>query len=254
MMPYIAWNTIALGPVTLHVWGVFVGLGFFFAALAAGWLAKRRGDDAKVLYDLAAWMVLAGMVGGRLGHVLFYELPYYVQHPLDVFAVWEGGLSMFGGLLASTVVGILFLRRRKVDVWRYADAAAFGLPVGFAIGRIGCFLIHDHPGTATHFVLGVQYPDGVVRHDLGLYEALNGLVLALVFVGMAYRKLPAGWFLAVFCMEYGVYRLATDALRTVDTRYAGLTPGQYLGAVLALVGVTLAVWIKRGRKKASLID
>lgn len=248
MIPYLEWKTIMVGPLTLHVWGLFVGLGFFLAALAAGWLAKRRGDDAKIIYDLAAWMVLAGMLGGRLGHVLFYELPYYLAHPFEIFAVWEGGLSLFGGLIASTIVGLWFLKKKRVNVWRYADTAVFGLPVGFAIGRIGCFLIHDHPGTATDFALGVQYPDGVVRHDYGLYEVINGAFLAAIFFVMATRKVKTGWFIAVFSMEYGLFRLVTDGWRVADTRYFGLTPGQYLGALLLLIGVGIAVWITRRKK------
>lgn len=253
MIPYITWTTIPIGPLTLHVWGLFVALGFAAAAWAAGWLARRRGGDAQVVYDLAARMVVTGMVGGRLGHVILYEPAYYLAHPLEVFAVWEGGLSLFGGLLVSVVAGVWYLRVRRVDVWRYADAVAFGLPVGFAVGRIGCFLIHDHPGTAIDFALGVQYPDGVVRHDLGLYEVLNGVLLAALFAVMARKRVPVGWFLAVFAMEYGMFRVLTDGLRAVDSRYAGVTPGQYLGGVLVVVGVALAVWITRGTRGAGVL-
>lgn len=253
MIPYITWTTIPIGPLTLHVWGLFVALGFAAAAWAAGWLARRRGGDAQVVYDLAARMVVTGMVGGRLGHVILYEPAYYLAHPLEVFAVWEGGLSLFGGLLVSVAVGVWYLRARRVDVWRYADAVAFGLPVGFAVGRIGCFLIHDHPGTATDFVLGVQYPDGVVRHDLGLYEVLNGVLLAALFVVMAQKRVPVGWFLAVFAMEYGMFRVVTDGLRTVDSRYAGMTPGQYLGGALVVAGIALVVWITRGKRSVGVL-
>ena len=248
MLPFISWHTIALGPITLQVWGLFVASGFLVGALVAQWYAKRRGDDPDVIAGLAVWMIAAGMVGGRVGHVLFYEFPYYVAHPLEAFAVWHGGLSMFGGLIACILVGVWYLRRHHVDVWKYCDTAIFGLPFGIAIGRVGCFLIHDHPGTATHFALGVQYPDGVTRHDLGLYEAINGAAMAVVFLLLARRKLPVGVYVGVFSLWYGVFRVVTDTLRTVDTRYLGLTPGQYLGAVLAAFGVGVLVWITRRQK------
>lgn len=248
MIPYVEWKTIVLGPLTLQVWGLFVALGFLVGALVAQWYAKRRSENADVIAGLAVWMIAAGMIGGRLGHVLFYEFSYYAAHPLEIFALWHGGASMFGGLIACVVVGVWYLRRRKVDIHAYADTAIFGLPFGLAVGRIGCFLIHDHPGTATHFALGVQYPDGVTRHDLGLYEVLNSLLMAGVFLILARRKVRAGVFIGVFSVWYGVFRVIADILRTVDTRYFGLTPGQYLGGLLAIFGIVMFVWIT-GRQK-----
>lgn len=248
MIPFLEWKTIVIGPVTLQVWGLFVALGFLVGALVAQWYAKRNGENPDVIAGLAVWMIAAGMIGGRLGHVLFYEFAYYAAHPLEVFAVWHGGLSMFGGLIACVLVGVWYLRRHHVDVWKYCDMAIFGLPFGIAIGRIGCFLIHDHPGTATHFALGVQYPDGVTRHDLGLYEAINGAAMAAVFLALARRKPPVGVYVGAFSLWYGVFRVVTDALRTVDTRYLGLTPGQYLGVLLALFGAGVLVWITRRQK------
>lgn len=247
MIPFIAWNTIELGPVTLHVWGLFVALGFACGAFMAGRFAKRRGDDPNVIYDLTGWLVLTGIVGGRLGHVLFYEPAYYLAHPFEIVAIWNGGLSLFGGLIVSSVFGIWFLRRKHVDVWRYADAVAFGLPFGKAVGRIGCFLIHDHPGTATDFVLGMKFPDGTVRHDLGLYLAINGAVLAAVMLWLSRKPRSSGTYVAVFCVWYGVVRFGLDFLRIVDVRYAGFTPGQYFS--LALIGVGVAVWITKRPKR-----
>lgn len=253
MIPYIEWKTIALGPLTVHVWGIFVALGFLVGAAAAGWFAKKTGLKQGVIFDLATWMILAALIGGRLGHVLFYEFPYYAAHPAEIFAIWEGGLSMFGGLIACTLVGIWYLRKKRVDVWRYANATAFGLPFGMMIGRIGCFLIHDHPGTATDFALGVQYPDGVVRHDHGLYEIINGIAMALVFLWLAKRQRPIGTYVGVFSVWYGVFRFTTDFLRMVDTRYFGLTPGQYLGLLLAIVGGAV-LWITKRQKTGEVLD
>lgn len=250
MIPYFEWRAIIIGPLTLQVWGLFVALGFLVGAVVAQWFAKRRGESADIIAGLAVWMLAAGMVGGRLGHVLFYQFPYYAAHPLEIFALWHGGASMFGGLITCVVVGLWYLRRREVDLWAYADTTIFGLPFGLAVGRIGCFLIHDHPGTATHFVLGVQYPDGVTRHDLGLYEALNSALMAAVFLWLARRKTRAGVFIGVFSLWYGTFRVITDTLRTVDTRYFGLTPGQYLGGVMALFGIAALVWITRRQKQA----
>ena len=248
MIPYIEWKTIELGPLTLQVWGLFVALGFLAGTLAAAWLARRRGQDPKIVYDIVPWLVVAGMVGGRLGHVLFYDLPYFIHHPAEIFAIWHGGLSVFGGFLACLAVGVWYLRRRQVDVWQYADTLVFGLPFGKAIGRIGCFLIHDHPGTATDFVLGVKYPDGIVRHDHGLYLSINGFIMALVFLWLARRPRPAGTYIAIFSLWYGFVRFFLDFYRAIDTRYFGLTPAQYLCVILFIFGLGTAVWIRKKQK------
>ncbi len=237
MIPYINWTTIELGPITLRVWGMFVALGFLVGAYMAGRMAKSHGDDPKIIYDLTFWLMLAGLIGGRLGHVLLYDPAPFIADPWSVLKIWEGGLSVYGGFIACAIVGLVYLRKHQVDVHRYTDYCLFGLPFGYAIGRIGCFLIHDHPGTATSFILGVKYPDGTVRHDLGLYLSLQAGVLALIFLWISRKPRPEGAYIAGFCVWYGVMRFFLDYLRLIDVRYWGLTPGQYLS--LALIGVGL---------------
>ena len=237
MIPYIEWTSIELGPISLHVWGLFVALGFIAGAYTAGWMAKRRGDDPKIIYDLAAWIVIAAMIGGRLAHVLFYDFAHYLESPGEIFAIWHGGMSIFGGFAGALLVTIWYLRKKHVDVWRYTDSMIFGLPVGLFIGRIGCFLIHDHPGTATDFVLGVEYPDGVTKHDHGLYLSINGLVLAVIFIILARKKRPVGTYIAVFTIWYGCVRFFLDFYRIIDVRYGGLTPAQYFSIGLAVFGI-----------------
>ncbi len=249
MIPYLALTTFSIGPLTLHAWGLLVALGFLFGAFIAARLAKQRGDDASIIWDMLTWVAIAGMVGGRLGHVLFYDPGYYGAHLAEIFEIWKGGLSIYGGFILASITGIFYLRYRKVDLLRYADIVAFGMPFGMWIGRIGCFLIHDHPGTATHFLLGVQYPDGVIRHDLGLYESINAFVLAMLFLWLSRRQRPIGMYLAVFSIWYGATRFGMDFLRVVDIRYFGFTPGQYFSIVLFGIGIFFIMWIKRGAKK-----
>ncbi|MFZ2682020.1 MAG: prolipoprotein diacylglyceryl transferase [Patescibacteria group bacterium] len=249
MLPYLEWRVIQLGPINLQVWGMFVGLGFLLGAVAAAWLAKRRGQDSKLVFDILPWLIFAGIVGGRLGHVFFYDWSYFAQHPLEIFAVWQGGASIFGGLIACLAVGIWYLRRRQLDVMAYADTLIFGLPFGLWIGRIGCFLIHDHPGTATDFVLGVKYPDGIVRHDHGLYLSINGFLMAMTFLWLARKPRPVGLYLAIFAIWYGVVRFGLDFYRVADTKYAGLTPAQYFCVALVAAGVGVLVWINKRLKR-----
>jgi phosphatidylglycerol:prolipoprotein diacylglycerol transferase len=249
MIPSFSLTSFSIGPLTVQVWGMLVALGFVVGAGAAGWMAKKRGLKANIVYDLAPWLVIAGMVGGRLGHVLLYDPGYYLARPLEIVALWEGGMSVFGGFLACIACGVWYLKKKQVDVHAYADVLVFGLPVGKIFGRIGCFLIHDHPGTLTDFALGVRYPDGEVRHDLGLYLAINALVMAAVFFWLAKRGARQGTYIVIFLIWYGIVRFSLDFLRVVDVRYAGLTPGQYLSLLFVLGGIGYGLWIKHGVKK-----
>ncbi len=241
MIPFIELKTIALGPLTIQAWGLMVALGILAGTIVAARLAERRGLDASVVWDVAVWITAASMIGGRLFHVAFYDPGTYIADPLQIFAIWKGGLSMFGGLVGATIAALWFLRRKKLDLLVYADTLCHGLPIGIGIGRIGCFLIHDHPGTLTDFVLGAKFPDGSVRHDLGLYESIYGFVLAIVFLALAKRNAKPPTYLVVFLSTYGTFRFFADFLRIVDARYLGLTPAQYLS--IAMVG--LAIWIRQ---------
>jgi phosphatidylglycerol:prolipoprotein diacylglycerol transferase len=249
VIPYFQYTQFNIGPIPIQVWGLMVALGFLIGTQASIWMYKKRGLDPKVAWDLLFWVVLGSMVFARLFHVFFYKPEFYLANPLEIVAIWHGGLSMIGGLIGAVIAGLWYIRKKKLDVWKYADASVFGLPIGYAIGRIGCFLIHDHPGTATDFFLGVKYPDGVVRHDLGLYHAIDGAVLFIVFLLLAKRKAKTGTYVVTFLIWYGVTRFLLDFLRAtdgaiVDTRYFGLTPAQYVS--LGMVGA--GVWCARKYK------
>ncbi len=245
MIPFIGLKTISLGPLTIQVWGLMVALGILAGTATAARLAKRRGLDASVVWDVAVWITVASMIGGRLFHVVFYDPATYLADPLQIVEIWKGGMSMFGGLVGATIAALWFLRRKKLDLLVYADTLCHGLPIGIGIGRIGCFLIHDHPGTLTHFVLGTTFPDGSVRHDLGLYESLYGFALAIVFALLAKRNAKPPTYLVVFLSAYGIFRFLADFLRIVDTRYFGLTPAQFLSVVMVGGAIVLSLRAKR---------
>ncbi|MFA5946690.1 MAG: prolipoprotein diacylglyceryl transferase [Patescibacteria group bacterium] len=239
MIPFIEWHTIQFGPITLQVWGLFVALGFLLGGYMAARMAKARGENPNVVYELGPWLILAGLVGGRLGDVLLYRPGFYLQNPLEIIMLWHGGASFFGGLIACIAVIVWYLRKKQLDFWKYADVMAFGLPFGYALARVGCFLIHDHPGTATDFILGVRYPDGIIRHDLGLYHMIDGAILGLLFLWLSRKPRPVGMYLATFTVWYGVTRFFLDFLRAAETMYLGLTPAQYLSIGLVIFGVWL---------------
>ncbi|HLD17740.1 MAG TPA: prolipoprotein diacylglyceryl transferase [Patescibacteria group bacterium] len=248
VFPYIEWHTFHLGPLTLQVWGMFVALGFLIGAAVSARQARRKGIDPALIWDLTGWVMIGAFLFARVSHVFFYEPSFYLTHPAEILAIWNGGFSSIGGFVGATLFGLWFLRRRKVNILSVVDAAVFGLPLGYGIGRIGCALIHDHPGRPTSFFLGERYPDGVVRHDHGFYLSLLGFFLFLLFLILKRRNPPEGMYPAVFLIGYGVARFFLDFLRAttgpiVDTRYFFLTPAQYFSLGMVVVGVWILVKI-----------
>ena len=235
-IPYIQSHTWSLGPLVFQTWGTFVALGILLGLLVSRKRAKSLGLDDRIIFDCATWTIIAALVGSRLAHILFYEPATYIANPLEIFRIWNGGMSVMGGFAAAFLVGVWFLRKKQVDIWRYADAMIFGLPVGLMIGRIGCFLIHDHPGTASDLILSVKYPDGVSRLDHGLLLSINGGLMALFFLWLSRKTRPAGTYVAAFALWYGVIRFILDFYRIIDAKYFGLTPAQYISALMAGFG------------------
>jgi len=231
MIPYFHFTTIPLGPISIQVWGTMVALGILAGAWAAARMAEHRGQNPKFIWDLTFWVVLGAFLFAKL-FMVFYD-------PLAILAT--SGFSLIGGFIGAMLFGIVFLRKKQVDVWAYSDTAVFGLPLGLCIGRIGCFLIHDHPGTLSDSILAVAYPDGD-RLDHGLLLSMNGLLLFLAFLLLAKRRAQTGTYLIVFLIWYGIVRFILDFYRAVDgpivdARFFGLTPAQYASVVMGCVGL-----------------
>lgn len=246
MIPYFQIITFKIGPLTVYVWGLMVALGFAIgAALAKRYLEKRK-DDGEQIYNLVFWIVIAAMIGARLGHIIFYEPTFYLQNPAEIFRVWHGGLASTGGFMGAAVAIFYFLRRQPAESRKFfLDALAWGFPFGYAIGRIGCFLTHMHPGKLSNLFFAVRYPDAP-RLDGGLIEAANGLALGALFLFLSRRPRPPGFYFYVGAFWYASVRFFTDFLRAgdlpmSDARFLALTPAQWacLVVIVTLVGSRL---------------
>lgn len=242
MIPYFGAETVSLfGLISIKVWGTFVALGYGVATWVAWRRAQRFGLSPDHVLALAAWIFFAAMVGARLFHVFAYEPAFFLVHPWQALDPRAPGYAITGGFLAAALVFSAYVKRHRLDWLAYADTLAWGIPWGCGIGRIGCFLIHDHPGTLTHFALGIRYPDGQVRHDLGLYLSLVGFAAAGLFAWLGRKPRPPGFWIALFFMIEGLSRFFLDFLRVADARFLFLTPAQWVGlAFLSAGGVSLA--------------
>ncbi|HTK04664.1 MAG TPA: prolipoprotein diacylglyceryl transferase [Candidatus Eisenbacteria bacterium] len=253
MIPYFRYTFIPIGPVRIQVWGLMVASGIIVATLLGRREAKRRGLDPELFVDFGTWIMVSALIVARLFHAFAYEPAAYLADPLRILRVWEGGMSSFGGFLGAAIGALLFARKRKLDFHAYADAACYAFPLGYGIGRIGCFLIHDHPGTLSHSLLAVQYPGGA-RLDHGLLLSLVGFALFALFTFLNRRReadrRASGRFLPLLMVFYGAIRFVLDFYRAYDlpgsdTRYLALTPAQYGSLLLVAAGA----WLFYGLRK-----
>lgn len=249
MIPYFGATTISIfGLFSIQVWGTLIAVGYCLGTYIAYRRAKRLGLDSEHVVSVAGWMFIAAMIGSRLFHVFVYEPSYYLAHPFEAIDPRQPGFAITGGFIGAIGVFLLYARKHQLNLIAYADTLAWGLPWGCGVGRIGCFLIHDHPGTMTSFVLGVKYPDGQVRHDLGLYLSLVGFLTGILFLILGRKRRPPGFWVAMFFLIDGMSRFFLDDLRVIDARYFGLTPAQWIGAGTV---IGMSVWLRSLFKKKS---
>jgi phosphatidylglycerol:prolipoprotein diacylglycerol transferase len=248
MLPYIGLNYFEVSGVKLYIWGTFAAIGFFIGLILLMRFGKKRGLNQDHLLNLFFWIMVSAMIGGRIFEVLMYNPAYYFSHPAEIIKFWAGGMSSFGGILGAVAAFIIYIRAKKLLWVEYADALIYPLPLGLGIGRIGCFLINEHPGRLTNFFLGVRYPDGV-RHDLGLEFALLDFFVFMVLAFAARRYRP-GIITKVFIFTYFPLRFLLEFLRAndlplSDARYWSLTPAQWGSLVIIFFAFII---ILNGRK------
>ncbi len=233
----------------------------YIVGLVAGWKIIARIVSTPRLWpkgtpmtpaqveNLLTWVILGVVLGGRLGFALFYQPGYYLQNPLQILRIWEGGMSFHGGFLGVVVAGIWFCRREGIPMLSLADLMAIVAPIGIGLGRLANFINAELWGRPTTLPWGVAFPGeaaqtcpGVMglcgRHPSQLYEAmLEGLILFLVLLYVTYRK---GWLstpgriAGLFFAGYGVGRFVVEFVRQPDAQF--ITEGNPLGLALQMGG------------------
>lgn len=282
---------IHLGPLAVRWYGLMYLVAFMMAILV-GRLRLRlphvaaQGWSARDIDDMMFYGVLGTILGGRLGYVLFYKLDYYFMHPLDVFKVWQGGMSFHGGFLGVTLAMMLFAFQRKRTWLQVTDFVAPMVPTGLAAGRLGNFINGElwgrvtdpnapwamlfqnttqddarwliaHPELAGKWHLGEIFAKYHVlpRHPSELYEiALEGVALFLVLWFFTRKPRPVGAASAVFLMGYGLARFTVEFAREPDDFLGllalGLSMGQWLSLPMIVAGIALFAWSYRRAGKA----
>jgi len=241
MIPYFAQPRFSIGPITIHAFGVLVAVGILIGMRLIRRRAAALGMDPAKAERLTMWILLGGFAGAHLIDRLVYYPVETLADPWSLLRFWES-LSSFGGFVGAVVGAALFAHHERLgeQTWRYLDLVAYAFPTSWFFGRTGCFLAYDHPGLTTSFVLGQRDADGVVRHNLGLDEALYVLPFALLFLWLGRRRPRApGFFVGLLAVAYAPVRFLLDFLRVADVRYLNFTPGQYGAVAVMVVGVLI---------------
>lgn len=251
--PHIDPEIFRIGPLAVRWYGMMYLLGFVAAYLLIRVLARRRGLPLtkEGVSDLLFYGVLGVIVGGRLGYVLFYNLSFYLENPLQVFAVWEGGMSFHGGLLGVVVATLLFCLRRKLPLLLTGDVLVTAATVGLGLGRIGNFINAELYGRVTDVPWGMVFPGGgpEPRHPSQLYEAaLEGPVLLLILWWLHRRGARPGIPFFTFFLLYGSFRFIVEFFRQPDAHlgflWGGATMGQLLSLPMILFGLLGLLWVR----------
>ena len=246
---------LSLGPLAVRWYGLMYLAGFVAFLL----LGRRRaatqpwhGLKPAALDDLLFYGVLGVIVGGRLGQVLFYEPAYYLAHPLEIFAVWKGGMSFHGGFLGVLAAMALCANKRGLSFWQVTDFIAPLVPIGLGLGRVGNFINGELWGrvvanpTAPDLPWAMVFPfvDALPRHPSQLYQALGeGLLLFLLLWWYSGRQRARGTVSALFLIGYGSARWIGEYFREPDPGVFGqsylVSMGQWLSLPMIVVGVYL---------------
>jgi len=272
----IAWTDLHLSPIALDLgffqlrWyslaylaGIFIGYWYLLKLVKqpGAPMARRHADD------MVFYAALGIILGGRIGYVLFYNLGWYLQHPLDILKLWDGGMSFHGGVLGTTL-GILYLSWKEKLPWlRIHDYVACCVPFGLFFGRIANFVNHELWGAPTNVPWAIRFPEvvaglnalGPPRHPTQLYEAmLEGVLLFAILAWMFWKtqaRYEPGKLVGAFIFFYGVFRFGIEFVREPDAQLVEfaqathLHMGQWLSLPMIFGGLYLMLTAKRRRER-----
>lgn len=258
MFAFISYDPLVqihIGPLSISPHGIGIAVGILVGMQVMLWRAKPRGITPEVVYDITWRAVVGAIVGARLFYVVNHA-GEYISDPLAVLRVWEGGLTLLGGVVGAMLLILPYLRREKLPYWRVMDAGIPGLAAGIAIGRIGDLVIADHLGKATSFFLGYTCPVaptgspcvapvGGAVHMTALYDLIAILAILGLLVWVDRRRHYDGFLTLLFCVTYGFARFLEGFARTDVTHGTGLNGSQW--GALAFLGVSAVLLVVQSR-------
>lgn len=264
VVPYIDPVAISVGPLKIHWYGIAYVIGILLAITWGKDLLKKYKFDlpGNFFDDFIPYFVISIIIGGRLGHVIFFEPLRFLENPLEIFMVWKGGMSFHGGAIGVIVAEFYYAKKRNANFYHIADLVALCLPIGLFFGRIANFINVELFGIPTEKPWGVIfYGHSVARHPTQIYEALlEGLVLFLV-LNFGYKKNEkvrkiGGFSGCMFLFFYGLFRLFVEQFKVQDSTLRLIDYNIGVGVVLCIIMLlaSVLILIMRIRACANLLE
>jgi len=256
--PYI----IKIGPLQVRWYAFMYIMGFFSSYLLVKYQIKKKKlpIEKPIIGDIYFYLILGLMLGARLGYVIFYDFFEYVKNPLEIIAVWHGGMSFHGGLIGALIAGKYIAKNRNIDFWLLGDLIVVTAPIGLGLGRIGNFINGELYGKVTNVPWAMGFPDGggLPRHPSQLYESFfEGVVLFTILWLLKDRITTKGNLTALFVILYGVARFMIEFFREPDPQLGFIAAFFTIGQILSLLMIIAGLFILfrkdvRNSKRASL--
>ncbi|MDI6713761.1 MAG: prolipoprotein diacylglyceryl transferase [Thermodesulfovibrio sp.] len=242
MLPYPNINPeiVKVGPLSIRWYGLMYLIGFICSYLIVKREIKRKGIrvEKDFLENLYFYLILGLLIGARLGYVIFYNLSYYIENPLHIFALWQGGMSFHGGLIGVVISAWLFTRAKKFDFFTLTDMLVLTAPIGIGLGRIGNFINGELYGRVTNVPWAMIFPEGgpLPRHPSQLYEAaLEGVVLFTILWFFKDKFSRSGILSSLFLVLYGIFRFFVEFFREPDPQIGYILGIFTMGQILCLI-------------------
>lgn len=261
-IPSPSTNVIEIGPLTIHFYGILIGIGVVVAAIVAERRYKMFGGDGGILDSVILWTVVIGFIGARVAYVSTHTQRFQGRW-YAVFFIWEGGLALFGGLTAGALAAVYMMRKLDGDFIMFTDSVAVGLPLAQAIGRFGNYFNQELFGTPTSLPWALEIDPGHrpaeyvgfdTFHPTFLYEALWNLLITVPIILFLERrgKLAKGARFPLYMVVYGTVRFLTELIRTDTTfRFLGLSRNGYV-SLAAIAGGAALLFLAQRRESAEV--
>ncbi|OIP99766.1 MAG: prolipoprotein diacylglyceryl transferase [Zetaproteobacteria bacterium CG2_30_46_52] len=261
MAPHIDPVALQLGPLAIHWYGLMYVFAFASAWKLVQIQLKERKLWGKVVApeayeNLFTWLILGVILGGRLGYVLFYNPSYYASHPIEIFYVWNGGMSFHGGFIGPVMTGWWYCRKSKLPFITMLDLFATVAPLGLAFGRMGNFINGELWGRVVtnpeNVPWAMIFPGAgdLPRHPSQLYElGLEGLLLFALLWLTRKKDWVAGTRISIFIMGYALARIFCENFREPDAHigflFGGITMGMLLSSAMFVTGLITLLWLRK---------
>ncbi|MBU0573980.1 MAG: prolipoprotein diacylglyceryl transferase [Candidatus Margulisbacteria bacterium] len=237
-----------IGPVTIYSYGLMIALAFAAGILIAIKAAKREGVSTEAVLDITLAVIISAIVGARIFYIIEFWRDFSVD-PLSMFMVWHGGLVFYGGLLFAIVAVIIASRIKNILLWKTLDIAAPAAALGYAIGRIGCFLNGCCYGVICDLPWAVKFPELLGRrHPTQIYASICGLLIFAVLMYLGKRKMFNGQVFLAGVFLYSIYRFNIEFIR-VNMKYAGLSGSQWVSILMFVFSIVTYIILYKNSKK-----